>query len=339
MRIRSNSLFFLLLVLFSVPNGLIAQFLGGNGDGIALLALANPDPCPYYYGDTADGHATDFLPNPDSCDYYDGGFADGFATLLLPNPDSCEFYIGSTADGYASFLLPNPDSCGFYEGTTADGFAVGEFLSPIPCPTFYGTTSDGFALGELVCAPLAVTASELEGRVVGNDGYLWWVTYMEVNNLGFSLQRSPDRIEWTEISFLAGQDQSQQVIRYEHLDTEMPMGVSYYRWVQMDLDGSTSRSNIVALVRDESGTSVWFRVFPVPLASGEILRIRFENGRKGALRLRVADLYGRVVREWDVADFEGKLDAEMGTDDLAAGIYVLSVQQEGRVWVKRVVVQ
>lgn len=326
------------LAAFGLPGYLNAQFLGGSGDGVALLALANPDSCTWYHGDTADGHATIFLPNPDSCGYYDGGTSDGFATLLLSNPDTCGYYEGSEADGYASILLANPDSCGFFEGATADGFAVGEFLSPIPCPTYYGSESDGFAFGELVCAPLAVTASELEGQVQGNDGYLWWYTYMEVNNLGFSLQRSPDRLEWTELTFLPGLDQSQQVRRYEYLDTEMPLGLSYYRWVQMDLDGSTSRSNVVALVRDESGVKVWFTAFPVPLAAGEVLRIRFENGEVGALRLRVADMYGREVKKWTVGDFSGKLETEMRTDDLAAGSYLLMLEQNGQRWNKRIVI-
>lgn len=337
MKIRAYILA-IILAAIGMPGPLCAQFFGGNGDGIALLALANPDPCPYFYGDTADGFATVFLPNPDSCGFYDGSASDGFASLLLPNPDTCGFYDGSAADGYTSILLPNPDSCWFFIGTISDGFAVGEFLNPIPCPTFYGAASDGFSFGELVCAPLAVTASSLEGETQGSDGYLWWYTYMEVNNLGFALQRSSDRLEWKEIAFLEGLDQSQQVRRYEHLDVDMPLGVSYYRWVQMDLDGTTSRSNVVALVRDESGVKVWFRAFPVPLAAGEVLRIRFENGQTGALQFRVADLYGREVKTWWENDFSGKIETEMRTDDLAAGSYLLSLQQAGKRWIKQIVV-
>lgn len=328
-----------LVVIFSaLCTAVTGQFFGGPGDGFEIVALANPDSCAYFLGGTADGSDAILLPNPDPCAYFYGDSADGYAAILLPNPDSCGYFWGDSTDGYASALRPNPDTCGFFDGSTSDGAAMSFMASPVDCPTFYGSVSDGFAVGEGFCLPLAVEGSELFGKMENNNGYLWWYTYAEVNNLGFALKRSQNAIDWEEIVFLPGKDHSSGTRKYEHTDLNMHEGVNYYRWDQIDLDGTTTLSNIVQLVWRKDALATSLLLYPVPVGSGDLLNLDFVSEQTGPITVTVISISGQALWQQETLKSESRFKMELPTAALSAGSYVLMVDQAGQRSLKRFVV-
>lgn len=330
-----SSILFLSWALFQ---GLPAQFLGGAGDGIAYAEQGNPDPCPYFFGDSTSGTTQASLANPDSCGYYEGAFSDGFDMFNLANPDTCGYFEGSFSDGFDMFNLANPDSCGFFEGTISDGFAVGHMPSPVACPTFYGSTRAGFAMGYLNCTPLEVTATPLQGRMEGNNAYLWWHTFAELNNLGFHLLRSEDRHQWTEVAWMDGQGSSNTMRKYEHTDEEKPMGVSYYRWHQIDVDGSSSFSNTVALLRQADEGTANMTAFPVPLHASETLRVLFSSPSTDQVNISIVDLYGKVLLREEHSKSGQQLSLSFDSTTWSVGSYFLVLDQAGKRFTQRFVV-
>lgn len=279
-----------------------AQYLGGAGDGIGIALVANPDACSYYFGDSTDGAA--------------------FA--LLPNPDTCGFFEGSQADGSTFGFLANPDTCGFFEGSQADGSTFGLFTNPVPCASYFSGISDGAAFGLGSCLPLVVEATELQGRVDGTDAYLWWHTHSETNNVGFFLERSADRNEWVEIAFLEGRTSSHTTRKYEHTDMQMPEGLSYYRFRQMDFDGTLTRSNIVALIREATaGTELL--LFPNPAQAGSDLQLYFDAESPSPAMIRIFDIMGNLVLEQSIHPELLPLNLLIPTEKLAAGSYWLTL--------------
>ncbi|MEM7038335.1 MAG: T9SS type A sorting domain-containing protein [Bacteroidota bacterium] len=330
------------------------QYGGGAGDGGITAALTSGAACPAYHGDSLDGAAMAFLPvsaicspffggeadgfacgiraNTDTCAVFEGGESDGFASGLRPNPVSCDLFEGGLADGQTVAFLANPDSCGQFEGGLADGNGVGVFLNPVPCFAFAsGDRSDGHGLGELNgCLPLAVEASPLYGVLKGDDGELWWYTFSETNNLGFDLWRSGDRDQWEKIAFLPGQNLSRTQLKYEHLDTTMLPGINYYRFEQIDVDGSTVLSNIVALVRP-SETGDWrLLVYPVPTKRGNQINVLLEGAVENVVEMQVVDAFGKIVKR---EAFEGQgdlLQTQISTAGWEAGLYFVTMRSQGR---------
>lgn len=341
MSMRRFSIIILLTILwFGFFHGPAhAQYLGGSGEGFGSAGFQNPDSCAFFFGGTHDGSDLAFLPNPDPCGYYLGDSADGYASVFLANPDPCGYYFGDSADGYASALRPNPDTCGYFDGSFSDGATATFMPSPVACPTFYGRVSDGFAMGEAFCLPLAVEGTELEGRLEGQNGYLWWYTYAEINNLGFILKRSSNTLDWEEIGFFEGQDQSSTTIKYEHTDEDMLEGINYYRWDQIDLDGTTSRSNIVQLIWREDALATSLIIYPVPLESGSPLHLDFQSSETGVVNLSVIGISGQVVWQQAVEKPSNRLEMTLPTPNLPLGAYVLLVDQQGKRSFKRFVVQ
>lgn len=299
-----------------------AQFTGGVADGHARATLLSTVACQSFFGLVADGHARAVLPNPDPCDYFDGSSADGSARAAFVNPDTCGYFDGGRADGGSRAVFVNLDTCGYFDGGRADGNSRGILLSAVPCTAFMASQRDGAASGFLSCAPLTVTASELYGYVQGKDGYLWWYTYSEVNNLGFILQRSSDQLNWTDLGFLPGESSSNARLKYDLWDRDMQPGVNYYRWEQIDLAGSTSRSNIVALVRGESGLTT-LTVFPNPVGQGNFLHLNFQSPDEADFVVHVVDALGHVLYSQDVLAAPSPIEVDIDTAPMSSGIYFL----------------
>lgn len=293
-----------------------AQFTGGPGDGHVQVLLASAINCATYYGNSADGHASEVLPNPDPCNLYDGG----------------------TDDGAARFFLVSPDSCGLYEGGQQDGHGNALRVNPVPCTAFYASQRDGYAAASLPCAPLTVVTSELYGQVTDGDGYLWWYSFSESQNLGFSMERSRDQSQWTEIAFLPGQSNSNDTRRYELWDREMLEGVNYYRWRQLDLGGGHALSNTVALIKAKPAAQ-HLLVYPNPVGSGSSLHLHFETQDTAALDITIVDALGQVVQSFELSAAASPIHHEIATENMSAGMYFLVLNQGSEVVSTRFVVR
>ncbi len=96
--------------------------------------------------------------------------------------------------------------------------------------------------------PLPIELISFEGKTIGAVNELTWATATERDNDHFDVERSADGAAFERIGSVAGAGNSQQVIHYELTDARPLRGPNYYRLMQVDTDGSTTYSNIVALI-------------------------------------------------------------------------------------------
>lgn len=81
----------------------------------------------------------------------------------------------------------------------------------------------------------------------GSAVILRWQTLSESNNLGFSVQRSPDKKTWRHIGFVEGRGTSLQRHEYMFKDDTPRRALAFYRLKQIDFDGSEHLSGIVKI--------------------------------------------------------------------------------------------
>jgi hypothetical protein len=74
---------------------------------------------------------------------------------------------------------------------------------------------------------------------------LKWTTASEINNDYFTVERSADAVDFTDLIFKDGAGNSSQIITYNDIDRSPLNGKSYYRLKQTDFDGQFSYSNVV----------------------------------------------------------------------------------------------
>lgn len=100
---------------------------------------------------------------------------------------------------------------------------------------------------------------------------LSWSTATEINDKGFSIQRSADGKTFSNIGFVASKavdGNSTKTLSYTYTDVSPVAGVvNYYRLLQTDQDGDTSYSRVVSA--DPSGVHGGISLYPNP-AHGSI---------------------------------------------------------------------
>jgi hypothetical protein len=79
-----------------------------------------------------------------------------------------------------------------------------------------------------------------------NGVALAWETATETNNDYFTIQKSLDDINYTNVANINGAGNSNSVLQYSFLDESENSGTRYYRLKQNDFDGNYSYSNTIA---------------------------------------------------------------------------------------------
>ena len=157
---------------------------------------------------------------------------------------------------------------------------------------------------------------------------LTWVTAAEVNNNFFTIERSLDAQEWTEVRNIPGAGNSSSILMYETYDSEPYSGISYYRLKQTDFDGQFSYSPIRAVQMDEMAK---VEVFPNPTNS-------FLNvfvGESENVSLKLIDSAGREMDP--VVENFGAIH-QIHVSGMAPGTYLLSIDNGKEIDVQIVVI-
>ncbi|MBK6975910.1 MAG: T9SS type A sorting domain-containing protein [Cytophagaceae bacterium] len=181
----------------------------------------------------------------------------------------------------------------------------------------YGTTNNGFeytGFQFLASGPLPVNIISFDSEVTNNQSVkLIWKTASETNNQYFDVQRSTNGKDFTMIGRVNGKGNTQETISYEYSDNQPKNGINYYRLKQVDFNGKSEYSKIIA-AQEISGLT---KVYPNPVK--DILQINDSQ----------------VVKEIEIIDFSGKIFYKkvVGGDTydvsaVPAGNYILLLKKQ-----------
>jgi zinc-dependent metalloproteinase lipoprotein len=154
----------------------------------------------------------------------------------------------------------------------------------------YTVTTTGmgsFALVD-IATTLPVSILSFKGTISNSEAVLVWNTANEVNNKGFSIQRSTDGIAFNAIGFVAAGTES----AYSFVDKTIKKGSRYYyRLVQTDNNGTISYSTTISLVYIDGNRSV--SVLPNPFKHN--LTIKNTSTDRSVLGIVITDINGRTM--------------------------------------------
>lgn len=323
---------------------------GGSGDGFdrqSLLLTLNGDNLDLLYGGGS-GDGFDRLTVAQTLDggvltlLYGGGSGDGFdrmtETLTLAGNDLAILYGGGRGDGFDrltnTLSLNGAPLTILYGGGSGDGFdneTTNRTLAGDDLAILYGGGSgDGFSSlrvdGNLFSLPLTLIL--FEAQPFEKYVLLRWVTEDEVDTDYFTIEKTRNGTDFTNVATLeaAGYSEPGERLHYETRDENPYEGLSYYRLVTTDFDGTISLSQLEQV--QYSTANAWdFIAFPNPNA-GEELSLLAKGAEAGEeLTLTVHDANGRRVlthaftHETDVAE---RINLR---HRLPAGSYLLRVQR------------
>ncbi len=178
----------------------------------------------------------------------------------------------------------------------------------------YGWTITGDSIGYCSILPvflLSFTAIKQQQSVLLN-----WQTANEINNDYFSVERSRDSRTFNEINKIyAEQKQS-----YTTTDNQPLQGNNYYRLKQVDKDGKFTYSKIVVIVFDDE---MKVTVHPNPSKSFIYVDGLNENASSNII---ISDATGKQLSFIKTNQSINKINIQ----NLAAGIYYININQNGK---------
>lgn len=155
------------------------------------------------------------------------------------------------------------------------------------------------------CTPLPVELLSFGARVAGTEVVTDWATATETNTRHFEVERSKDQLLWELVGTVAAAGSSQEPRAYRHIDPEPLDDLSYYRLRTVDLDGSISVSEAVAVELlaealrchpNPASTETWidhmegYTAIEVLDALGRPMPFAMERPEEGIIRLYLGSL-------------------------------------------------
>lgn len=193
-----------------------------------------------------------------------------------------------------------------------------------------------------IVTPLPITLVSFEASVQQQEGSnepyvtLRWTTAREIDNDFFSIERSADGENFTEIQRIPGAGNSDAVISYGIADTAPLHGINYYRLKQTDFDGTFSYSKIVS-VQVNLTLASRLSVYPNPNSGSRFfLNMKSEEVKS----LAIYDLSGRLQEFCTNFELTSQGLQPVSDTQLSKGSYLVKVLfADGQTAIRKLMVQ
>lgn len=175
---------------------------------------------------------------------------------------------------------------------------------------------------------LSFTAKYTSEKVVALD----WITATEINNDFFTIERSEDAINFSDIIYLDGAGNSSQINTYNSIDQNPFSGVSYYRLKQTDYDGEFSYSKIEMVNLVQSDFEILNSYY-----YNDQLEITINSTVVNHLNVELYSIDGKKVFSLNDEISEERKKIIVPTSTFNRGVYMIKVSDGNRVISKKVI--
>jgi hypothetical protein len=197
------------------------------------------------------------------------------------------------------------------------------------CGTFYDTAV------VTASSTVPVKMISFEGNKKDNNAFLNWATSSEINNDYFVVERSFDGSNFEKIGTVKGKVNSTVISNYSYTDqgifNDPKNQIIYYRLNQVDLDGTSTISQVVIVtsIDDNNGLTI----FPNP--SSGIFNIVLENKNNSLSKLKIIDIFGKTVWNNERTLLNGINAINV---NLSKGNYILLIEENDRLTTKKIII-
>lgn len=140
---------------------------------------------------------------------------------------------------------------------------------------------------------LPVELVDLKGISENNNIILSWFTMSEINNSGFYIQHSADGTNYSEIGFVNGRGTVNNINYYSFTYPNSDKGVSYYKLMQVDIDGKFKFYGPISVNNSESYNIEINTIYPDPFI--DELKIDLTSNVATSIKVKLIDLNGREL--------------------------------------------
>lgn len=178
---------------------------------------------------------------------------------------------------------------------------------------------------------LPVELTSFDALVHESTVRLAWETATELNNAGFEVQReSPDHT-FRKIGFVEGSGTTTHPNRYRFIDEDVAPNVHYrYRLKQIDLDGSSSFSEVVEVFTEDPSQVALGSFYPNP-TDGGIASLDINVADATEATVSIYDVRGALIESSVEMLSAGANRLDFGTERFSSGPHFAKVQVGERI--------
>ncbi len=180
-----------------------------------------------------------------------------------------------------------------------------------------GTAASGVGPSDPVPVGLLSFNAQRSAKV----NLLNWTTTQEINSGSFIIERSTDGRNFVPVGEVTAAGNSTININYSFIDNTPARGINFYRLKVVERNGS-SRYSAVRSVRNEGTADI--AVYPNPVR--DMMMVNITSDRTDRAIITITDMNGKVLQVKNTAITEGINYININTAVMAKGTYVLKIQ-------------
>lgn len=176
-------------------------------------------------------------------------------------------------------------------------------------------------------SPLPVKLISFSGMYKNNGALLNWIADNQVDFSAYSIERSTNGIDFSEIGVKQRQGTGTERQQYQYTDdlSMLANDEFYYRLKMIDIDGRYTYSNIIRLNKN-GGRKTGLIISPNPVIRNATASVRVEAQAAGTAGLKVVDMLGKVVLRQQNNVYEGSNSIILDNlGRLQPGMYILQM--------------
>ncbi len=177
--------------------------------------------------------------------------------------------------------------------------------------------------------PVTLSAFNISSQ--NDKPFLLWTTLTENNADHFSLRRSYNGKDFTEIAKILCAGNSSVEKSYSFADEKIPASIKYvyYTLATIDKDGKTQLSPIKIYKNKTALAKLITSISPNPIRGMGHLMLQFNAEKPGSMKVKIVDLQGHIILQTDVAAVEGINNGHIHLGEIQGGIYIIYFSLDG----------
>ena len=184
--------------------------------------------------------------------------------------------------------------------------------------------------------PLPVELVDLKAEVAGEKVRVSWITVSEKNNDYFIVEKSIDAKSFEEVGRVPAKISPSALNNYEIFDANPYQAINYYRLKQFDKNGKYTYSKIISVKMGKTSATN-LSIYPNPTTNNEFV-VDLKGTDLAGAQLTVTDMLGKTVYSTKI-DQNGASQTIRPNTTLAAGMYIVTVQTNDKVYQQRLSVK
>ena len=178
---------------------------------------------------------------------------------------------------------------------------------------------------------LPVTFGTVSASAIGSSVKVSWQSLTEVNVASYVVEGSADGVTFTDKGTVAAKGASE----YSFVDVAPSVGVNYYRIKEVDNNGSTTYSAVVAV--KESALAASLSIYPNPVSDKQLKFVL--NTDAANYTLKVTNVLGQTVLAKTIAHNGGTTSYSVSLPSIKAGTYFVKLSNGANQLTKTVIVE